>query len=164
MSILLTPQQQLLLDQQWRMLDARNQAGEHLDNKASTIVQSGSLIIALVGAVTIPPVIAQQAPSIQLVGLAFALAMFAGMIVCALRAWYPSDFSIPGATDWDSMYNNYVNESLDNAYAHVLSNVQSSTDKHERRNAIKAKYVTLATWLLVAQVVGILVIALASAL
>lgn len=163
MSDSLTPQQQLLLDQQWRMLDTRNQAGEHLDNKASTIVQSGSLIIALVGAVTIPPVISQQAPSVQLAGLAFALAMFAGMIICALRAWHPSDFGIPGPTDWDTMYNNYVNESLDNAYAQVLSNVKNSTDKHERRNAIKAKYVTWATWLLVLQVVGILVIAVASA-
>lgn len=164
MSDSLTPQQQLLLDQQWRMLDARNQAGDHLDNKASIILQSGSLIIALVGVVALPSVIAQQAPTVQLVGLAFALLMFAGMIMCALLAWRPSDFSIPGATDWDAMYNDYVNETLANAYAQVLSNIMNTTDKHAQRNRVKAKYVTWGAWLLVLQVAGILVIAVASAL
>lgn len=164
MSEQLTPQQQLLLDQQWRMLDDRSQAGDHLDNKAAAILQAGSLIIALVGAVSIPPVLAQQSPPILLGGLAFALAVFAGMLVCALLAWQPRDYRVPGSTSWNSMWNNYVNAGLQDAFAQILSNIQAATETHERRNALKARYVTWGTWLLVLQVAGILLIALAGAL
>lgn len=164
MSEPLTTQQQLLLDQQLRMLEARNQAGDQLDNKASTVLQSGSLIIALVTAVSLPTFLNQQQQPLTFLALAFALAIFGAMVVCSFLAWRPQDYFIPGALTWESMWDNYINATEEEAYRRVLSNLLKATDVHTRRNERKARYVKWATWLLVAQVVGILVIALLSSL
>lgn len=160
----LTTQQQLVLEQNRRLYDTVDRTGEHLDGKASAILQAGSLIIALTGATTLPSLVgAAPAPPV-LAGLAVGCLAFIGMTVCAILAWHPSDHKLVGSPDWDKYFDLYISKELDDAYNQILADFSHATSLNMVANARKARYVMWATWLLVLQVVGILVIALASAL
>lgn len=160
----LTTQQQLVIEQAQRLYDTVDHTGEHLDSKASTVLQAGSLIIALTSATTLPSIVASQATLWVIIGMAIGSLAFIGMTVCAILAWRPLDHKLVGEPDWDSFYDKYISKEKDDAVAQVLSNLATSTTHNMAANERKARFVTWGTWLLVVQVVGILVIALASAL
>lgn len=160
----LTTQQQLVIEQAQRLYDTVDHTGEHLDGKASTVLQAGSLIIALTGATTLPSLVAGTSAPWVLPGVAVGFLAFIGMTVCAILAWRPDDHKLVGQPDWDGFYDNYISKEKDEAVSQVLSNLAAAIKHNMAANERKATYVTAATWLLVAQVVGILVIALASAL
>ncbi len=160
----LTEQQRLTLDMLWRKYDAKERTREHLDSKAGTILQAGGLVITLTGAVAIPTIVTQNPTGWTLAGLAFAFALFLGMILCALLAWRPSDHTLVGPTEWDALYNEYVNETLDQCFAHVISNLLGATERNGAWNDRKANLVGLAGWLFAAQVAGILALAVVAAL
>lgn len=159
----LTTQQQLVIEQAQRLYDTVDHTGEHLDGKASTVLQAGSLIIALTSATTLPSLVAGTSAPWVLPGLAIGFLAFIGMTICAILAWHPSDHKLVGEPNWDSFYDNYISKEKDEAVSQILSNLAASTAHNMAANARKARYVTWAVWLLVAQVAGILVIALASA-
>lgn len=160
----LSTQQQLLLDQTLRLCDSVDRTGEHLDGKAGTILQAGSLIIALTGATTLPSLVAGSQSPYVLAALSVGFLAFIGMTACAVWAWRPSDHKLVGAETWEDSFTMYINQEPEKAYQQVLFDLLESVGPNMATNARKARYVTLATWLLVLQVVGILVIALASAL
>jgi hypothetical protein len=160
----LTEQQRLTLDMLWRKYDAKERTREHLDGKAATILQAGGLVVVLTGAVSISTFVTPSPTGWTLAGLAFAFALFLGMILCALLAWRPSDHSLVGPTEWDELYNEYINETIDKCYAHVVSNLLGATERNGVLNDRKAHLVGLAGWLFAAQVTGILALAVAAAL
>lgn len=159
----LSIQQQLVLEEQLRMLEAKDRTGEHLDGKAATVLQSGGLVIALTGAVSIPAFVSQQTPWV-LVGIAFAFAMFLGMLLCAILAWRPSPYAVPGAKTWDELFSDYLYKSGTECYDQVLSNVFAAVRQNHAHNEHKALLVQWAGWLFAVQVAGILVLAVAGAL
>lgn len=160
----LTSQQNLVLEQTQRLYDNVDRTGEHLDSKASAVLQAGSLIIALTSATALPSVISGSQSPYGVAGLAVGFLAFIGMTACAMLAWRPQDHKLVGAYTWDDFFDLYISKELDDAYNQVLFNLSDAITINMAVNAIKAKYVTWATWLLVLQVVGILVIALASTL
>lgn len=162
MSEQLTTQQYLTLDMLWKKYEARERTREHLDNKAATILQAGGLVVALTGAVSIPTITGPNPSPWILAGLAFLFALFLGMILCALWAWRPSGHTLAGPADWESLYNDYINESADNCYAQVLSNLLDTTADNGVYNERKARYIAWAGWLFAVQVLGIPLFALAA--
>lgn len=152
-------QRQAILAHQYKAMEMTNSNGDHLDNKAATLLQSGAFIIALVGAVKIPSYV--YAPNTAAtIGIIIAFAAFAGMILLALRAWFPSDVKLPGTIDWAFLWNEYVYAAGEEFFNQMLSDVQDVITESIARNAIKARCVTYATWLFIVQIVGILILAL----
>ncbi|MBW7881186.1 MAG: hypothetical protein H3C34_00880 [Caldilineaceae bacterium] len=158
----MTVQQQLTLEACQRMLDTRIQTGEHLDNKAATILQAGSLIIALFGATSVPTMMYSQG-SVGLtwvyVPVTLVFGMFLAMVFVSLRAWNPSEHEIPGTTDWNQIVNGYLSVSIVDCYDQILSDLLQSIESNKRRNEKKACYVTMSIVLLGLQVLVILVTA-----
>jgi hypothetical protein len=160
----LTTQQNLVLEQTQRLYDNIDRTGEHLDGKAAAILQAGSLIIALVGATTLPSLVTNSTMPWVLAGAATGFVAFIGMTICAVLAWRPSEHKYVGSLSWDNFFDLYISKELDDAYNQVLINLSDAIKANIAANERKARYVTLGTWLLVLQVAGILVIALGSAL
>lgn len=160
----LTTQQMLVLEQTQRLYDGVDRTGEHLDNKAATVLQAGSLIIALTGATTLPAVIAANSSPWTLAALAGSFLLFITMVACAIFAWRPNTHEQPGRADWDSFFDEYISRERDEAYNQVLSNLMGAIQVNQAGNKRKARYVTAAAWLLALQVAGILVLAVAGAL
>jgi hypothetical protein len=160
----LTTQQNLVLEQSRRLYDGVDRTGEHLDGKASAVLQAGSLIIALTSATTLPSLVSSQPSPPVLAGLAVGFLAFIGMTVCAILAWRPQEHKQVGATTWDDLFDMYISKEMDDAYNQVLYDLSCAITANMAANERKARYVALATWLLVLQVVGILVLALASGL
>lgn len=159
----LTAQQQLVIEQQQRYYDAVDRTGEHLDGKAAALLQVGSLVITIAGLATLLG--PQPARSPWALGALAAVALlFMGMIACIVMAWRPADHKLPGSTDWDTMFDRYISCPVDDAYNLALVNLLDATAYNLARNRHKAGLVTLAGWLLVAQVGAILLAGLMLAL
>lgn len=156
---MLTPQQAMILDQQHRMLDTRSATGDQLDAKAGSLLQAGGLVIALAGAVNLPGFVSQPS-ALGTLGIAIAFGAFAGMVVCAALAWAPSKYAIPGTSDWEEIFQDYLFLPVDGCLEQVLIDLISTTKIHETRNRAKSRYVAWATWLFAVQIVGVLVLAL----
>lgn len=138
--------------------------GEHLDGKAGTILQAGSLIIALTGATTLPSLVSSQLSGWMLAGTSIGFLAFIGMTVCAILAWRPTNYQMAGSASWDNYFDLYISKEVDDAYNQVLYSLTQVITANMAANTRKARYVTLGTWLLVVQVVGILAIAVASSM
>ena len=78
-------------------------------------------------------------------------------IACIVMAWRPADHLLPGSTDWDTMFDRYISCPVDDAYNLALANLLDATAYNLAQPA-KAELVTLAGWLLIAQV-GVLLLA-----
>lgn len=157
---MLTTQQQLVLEQNLRMLERSSAVGDHLDSKAALVFQSGALITGLLGAVSIPTFAYNPASWWQLVAMTVAFLAFAGMLALALRAWWPSKFSHPGALDWDETFTAYIDVAEGNCYNQVLSDTKDVLSDMLNRNRDKAYFVNAAAFLLLIQVAAILILAL----
>lgn len=149
----------MVIQQRYAMLSTVNQTGEQLDNKAATLVQAGGLIIALVGVVKIPDFVGSPTPW-AIASIALAFLAFAGMVVCAQLAWTPSRSVLPGTQDWDFLSTNYLNEDVPGCFDQILSDLFEAIRTHRQRNDHKAWLVSLAAWLFMAQIVGVLALAL----
>ena len=157
----ITTQQQLILEQQQRLYDTIERTGEHLDNKAAVILQSGGLILALTGATVLPTVIAAHSSPLMLAGVAVGFLVFIAMIGCAIQAWRPQDHVLPGGgADWDSFFDDYINREGDEAFYTTLKNLLDATNSNRAANERKSWYVTLSSGLLALQVAAILLLSI----
>lgn len=153
-------QQQLVLEQRYKALDLHTLTGDHLDGKAQTLLQAGSLIIGLSSAVTIPTFVYQPPNVWAQSGIAIAFVAFGAMLLSSLNAWTPSKTTIPGENDWNELFDKYLYESTTGCFDKVLSDLVYTINRLHERNARKARLVILSTWLLAVQIVGILILAL----
>lgn len=155
----LTSQRELVLAQKYKMYDTTTQIGDHLDGKASVLLQAGGLIIAITGVVKIPAFV--HNPDIwAYLGIIVAFSAFAGMVICAVRAWAPAEFNHAGRSNWDEIFNDYINVDLDTCFNQVLSDLVGAINTSKSRNQQKARYVTWSAWLFAIQIVGVLILAL----
>lgn len=155
----LTTQQRLVLDHKYRSFEMSKLTGDHLDSKASTLLQSASFIIALIGALKIPDVFTSPS-GWALLGLGVAFLAFAGMLLLALLAWRPSTVNLPAPQDWDFLFDRYVYEDAEGCFVQILADLNDATDTSIDRNAAKARFVTWSVWLFMVQIAGLLLLAL----
>ena len=159
MSEEVSPQRQLVLEQKYRMFENSVQVGEHLDSKASALLQAGGLVIALTGVVKIPGFVAN--PDLwSTIGIAIAFFAFAGMVLLAVFAGLPSDFGHSGNTNWDEMFADYIHQDVDACFDQILADLLEAIERSVQRNRSKARYVTWAAVLFAVQILGVLFLAL----
>lgn len=157
----LTLQEQMVLDSLNRTYANSVQTGDHLDNKATALLQAGGLVIALTGVVKIPEFVATPTLWAGL-GIAIAFLAFAGMILLAVLAWRPSSFAHAGGIEWDEIFDDYLLVDAEKCFNQVLSDLTSAIQQNFARNTAKSRYVHLSALLFAAQVVGVLVLALSA--
>lgn len=158
----LSVQQQMLLEQRYKRFDYSMQAGDHLDAKASTLLQSSSIVTGLTGALAFSAFTSQPNSVLQVAALSFAFLLFLGMILAALVAWLPSSFEIPGSGDWDELFNRYIHQDLRVCYDQLLVDVEYAHQLSSKRNSRKTTLIKLSCCLFALQIVGILVLAILS--
>lgn len=162
MSEELSSQEQLVLEQRYKRLDFSLQTGDQLDNKASTLLQSSSIVIGLTGAVAIPTFATNATTPWQIGALIFAFFVFLLMILAALIAWWPSRVAYPGDVGWDNLFNLYINQPLKVSYHQLLSDVEEAFRVSCDRNVRKGRLVRFSCFLFALQVAGILMLAIFS--
>lgn len=155
----LTVQEQMVMAHLNRTYANSIQTGDHLDNKATALMQAGGLVIALTGVVKIPG-FASNPTAWAAVGISLAFLAFAGMILAAVKAWNPSNFSHAGAIEWDEMFNAYLLKDVQDCYSQELYDLSSAIEDMFARNISKGKYVRLSALLFAIQIVGVLILAL----
>jgi hypothetical protein len=157
----LTPQQRLVLEQQFYRLAQIDRANEHLDSKALSLLQSAGLILALIGVLRIPGVITQEVPSVWAwVGIAVSFLAFMGMVGLMVVTWSPVDNPVPGTQDWDKLYDEYIDVDRNTTYSKILSNYLDAYELSYKTNQRKAKMLQGANILFLILIGGLLVLAL----
>jgi hypothetical protein len=157
----LTTQQTLLLEQKYYALAQVDQANSSLDSKAMSLLQSASLIFALVGALQFPGVI-QNPDIIVLSGIIVAFVAFFSMVTLVVLTWSPATYLLLGTSDWDDMYKTYVSVNQDESFSQILSDCLKAFDSQVEINQSKTKKIRWAVYLFLFQILGLLVVALFS--
>jgi hypothetical protein len=157
------PQYQLVLEQQYFGLSQLYQANDHLDDKALSLLQAAGLILALVGALEIPGFVATSEPALWAkVGISLGFAAFVAMVVTVALAWRPGASHLPGTQDWNKVYDKYVTVELNHSFDKVLVDAMEVYDRIAAINIVKAKRLRWAVWLFLLQIIGLLILAMAS--
>lgn len=155
----LTAQHELVLQQKYTLLQAVLQSSDTLDSKASTLLQSGGLIVALVGVVSIPGFVTNPSTAAK-IGIGVAFGAFLLMVILSLRASLPSKVEMPGALNWDEIHQDYLFETLDNCYQQILSDCIQSIQLIQETNERKSTFIVWSALLLIVQIGGLFSIAL----
>lgn len=155
-----TRQQDLLLAQKYLQVQAMQQASDSLDNKANALLQVSGLIVALSSVVAIPGFVFDNPTTGVKIGIGVAFVAFAFMVGLSLLAALPNKIELPGTLDWDELYQNYVLETPDGCFEHLLSDCVQSIEQIKGQNARKANLVRLSAGLFIVLLIGLFSIAL----
>lgn len=143
------------------MFENSIQVGDHLDSKASALLQAGGLVIALTGVVKIPSFVAN--PDLWgIIGISLAFLSFAGMVLLAVIAGLPSSFGHSGEIKWDEIFADYIDQDVDACFNQILADLLEAIERSAKRNRSKAGYVAWSSGLFAVQIVGVLLLALAA--
>lgn len=156
-------QYELVLEEQRRILESVKQSGDTLDSKASTLLQSGSILI---GAVALLNTIGLFPSSLSL-GDQLALVVtglgFLGVLVSFVQTYRPSWLSVPGVMGddaWETMFQDYIHQDEAACFRQVLRDYQNSIGKLRKRNLKKSQWVEIGTYALLFMSVGLIIGAL----
>lgn len=156
----LTVQQDLTLQQSQQTLDIIIQANRALDEKSSTLVQAGSLIIALVSVFNIPGFIATNPVDAEWWAIGSAFASFIGLVILSTLAWAPKEYVLPGSSDWHETYTKLLQVDIEDSFNQVLINYLNAITKSQKLNDRKSGLVNWSAALLIIQVGSLMVAAL----
>lgn len=157
----LSVQESLLLQQRYYSLSQLDQANSSLDNKAMALIQAASLIFALIGALQFPDAIHDHTVHV-LAAIAASFLIFMAMVFFLTKVWSPGDYALPGTNDWDKMFSDYLWVDGDKCYTQILDNCTEAYARLKCSNKLKARRLTIAVYLFLLQIAGLLVIALIS--
>ncbi len=93
----------LVLEEQRRAFDKVYQAGDILDQKLQSLLQSAGLIIALVGIIQFPRALEQGTYYTFVILFAIALLLFIGMVAAILIAFQAREYLNPISRDWKEL-------------------------------------------------------------
>lgn len=143
------------------MLIMVNLSGDSLDQKATSVIQLGILIMA--GILSVPSFVISD-PAVW-VKVALALALMTSLLIISfsILALLPQNYEIPGAIDWDEIHDQYIRVESEACFDQILSDYLHSIRVFRERNARKARLVKCSLSLLILQVVGAAALALALA-
>lgn len=155
-------QVEVMLDRLDKNLNLSWQTGDHLDNKAATLLQASSIVTGLTGVIAVPAFVSAPSSGGEILALAVAFATFVGMIVCALLAWWPSNLSYPGGYKWDTIFPNYIAKDLPDCKDQLLADTLEALRLALERNVWKSRMVRISGMLFALQVIGLFFIAFLS--
>lgn len=152
----LTDAERTVLDQKRRLYDEIVQSNQKLDERADRVVQAGSIIIGLGAIANIPVNLALWSGSqlnwvalSQLVAVGLSFLAFIILIPMSLYFFRPIARQVPGDSDWDKTFDQYVNSDM--YFAQTLSDLMAGIGSAKQVNDYKAKRVLWLTVLLLIQ-------------
>lgn len=151
-----TLQFNLVLQQKYNALNMMDRSNDLLDDKASKIFQSSSLIIALTGLLA-SPFIGASLSGIPLLLVSIIVVAFMVVIGLSIASVSPKIHYIPGSQNWKANFEKYVLVNAENTFQQVLSDCIETIDLLSKTNSIKAKYVRVSASLLIMQIGALLI-------
>jgi len=150
-----TTQYNLLLQQKYNTLGMIDKSNDVLDDKASKIMQSSSLVIALTG------LLASSFVSASLSGVsaflvASILLAFMLMIGLAIVSVAPKLYNLPGTQNWKKNFEQYIFVNAEETFTQVLSDCINTIESLRETNNTKAKLVRISASLLLIQIGALL--------
>lgn len=149
----------LALEELRRTFDQYARASDVLDNKAKGLLSSSSLIIALFSLLQLsflePAGSGQRCTCVYQMGVLAIIVGYIVLVVLCIRAFHPREYKNTIATNWDDLVTHFLAKEESEAYEVLIATYLSSIEENKRMNMEKAKYVSMATWLFVALVVGL---------
>jgi len=128
-----------ILNEQRILFDRVFSANRKLEDKASTILRSGSLITGLVAAAKIALGNMSSWWSIGI--LAFIFTLFLFMLYFSMRVWLPRDKMLPIKSDWDSIFMSHVYADDYEEYKLTLANYTDATELALAENDTQSRFV-----------------------
>lgn len=151
-----TTQYNLLLQQKYTTLGMIEKSNDVLDDKASKIMQSSSLIIALTGLLA-SPFVGASLSNVSVFLVASILLAFILMIGLAIVSVSPKSHNLPGTQNWRKNYEQYIFVNAEGTFKQILSDCISTIELLRETNNSKAKFVRISASLLLIQVISLLV-------
>lgn len=151
----LTPQQQLVLEQKYTQLTMINAGNDHMDEKASSLLQSGGVVTGLIVAAG---VVLGSLSTVSIVAVFLIALMYAIMIVLSAWAWMPTKYRLPGEIEWGDLFTAYLSVELETCFEQVLSDVLLAIDEARATSRHKAIRVQWAIRCFAIQMVAVLVV------
>jgi len=154
-------QETLLLKQRYYALSQLDQANDRLDNKAVMLLQSSSLIFALIGGLQFPKIIYTPTWPV-LAAIAASFLAFLAMVYLLLTVWMPGEYTLPGANDWATLHHDYLWVPAPACFTQILDDCTAAYQSLKTSNARKAVRLKWAVALFAVQITGLLTLALLS--
>lgn len=152
----LTDAERTVLDQKCRLYDEIVQSNQKLDERADRVVQAGSIIIGLGTIASIPVNLALWSgvhlnwlALLQLGAMGLSFLAFIILIPMSMYFFRPIGRQVPGDSDWDKTFDQYVNS--ETYFAQTLSDLMAGIQSAKQVNDYKAKRVLWLTVLLLVQ-------------
>jgi hypothetical protein len=134
------------------MIDRSN---DLLDDKASKIFQSSSLIIALTGLLA-SPLIGASLAGVPFVLVSLIMIAFMAMIGLSVASVSPKSHYLPGSQNWNTNFEQYILVNTEEALNQILSDCIQTIDLLSKTNSVKAKFVRVSASLLIMQLGALL--------
>lgn len=156
----LTDAERVVLDQKGRLYDEIVRSNQMLDERADRVVQAGSIIVGLGVIASIPVNLALWSGSqlnwpalLQLVAMGVSFLAFIILIPMSLYFFRPIARQVPGDSDWDKTFDQYVNS--ESYFVQTLSDLMAGIRSAKQVNDYKAKRVLWLIVLLLVQTVAL---------
>ena len=149
-----------VIDEQRQFYQHINEANDHLETKASAILQSGSFITGLISAAKL--VTGTTASALATVTLIAVLILFFAMLVLSLLVWLPKGYTAPGKAKWTAIFEKHINADDENDLTQTLSNYLAAIDAGLAQNKRQSQLVKWAGISLGAQIIALIILLFAS--
>lgn len=146
----------LILQQKYSVVAMLDKSNDTLDDKASKILQSSSLIIALTGLLASPLMgVSLSGVSVWLVvSILVAFMLMVGLSIISIA---PKAHVLAGTQDWKTVFEQYILLSAEAAFCQVLSDCLEIIDTMLVANNRKAWLVKISAALLIMQIGTLLI-------
>jgi len=152
-------QLQLALEEMRRSYDQFSTSADQLDAKAGTLLSSSSLILGLFALLQLT--LAREGQScLYWVGLSAVISGYVGLVYLCSSVLIPRQYLFPTPADWDILSASILKGTAKAAYSTVISSYVERIPHNRQINDTKARRVRLASWLLSAIVVLIVLLSL----
>jgi len=146
-------QQTLVFSQLKELYDTTHKSNDILDKRANHLVAVSGAIAAFVGgAKSLPIGDASPGATAETLLLLLMFVFCIALLHVAARIWKPTNKEIPGTYDTDVLFDDYINQSEDNAYNKVLVDLSACIATALTINTKKASGIDLMLLLLQLQV------------
>lgn len=137
------PSHLLALEEMRQMYQQVSQAGDALDNKASSMLDNASLILGLFGVLQITLFKQGQSPLYQIM-LALIVILYLLMVALSMNAITPRIFRTPIKADWDVLSEHLLIKKERDATLKLISGYVEQIEYNKVQNERKAKRVQWA--------------------
>lgn len=137
----------LALEEMRLAFQEHSNASNVLDQKASVLLNSASLILGLFGILQLTLPKAGQSP-LYWIAIMLALALYLGIILISTNALLPRTYQAPIRADWNVLSENILMLEPRDALLKLLSGYVEYIPQNRKLNKQKACRIRIAAWLL----------------